>query len=62
MRYLLKNQDFKNLLSAAEIKVQPRSKVTPTFFINEKRYSSYKDPQWVIDAALFEIEKGSLNK
>jgi len=24
--------------------------VTPTFFINSKRYRSYKDPQWLIDA------------
>lgn len=24
--------------------------VTPTFFINSKRYHSYKDPQWLIDA------------
>lgn len=63
MRYLLKNQGFKNLLSAARNQSTAKEvKVTPTFFINEKRYSSYKDPQWVIDAALFEIEKGSLNK
>ncbi|MBN1127595.1 MAG: thioredoxin domain-containing protein [Chitinispirillaceae bacterium] len=30
--------------------------VTPTVFINNKRYSSYKDPQWIVDAALFEYE------
>jgi protein-disulfide isomerase len=24
--------------------------VTPTFFINSKRYRSYKDPQWIVDA------------
>lgn len=31
--------------------------VTPTFFINGKRYRSYKDPQWVVDAALYEYEE-----
>jgi len=25
--------------------------VTPTIFINNRRYKSYKDPQWVVDAA-----------
>jgi hypothetical protein len=30
--------------------------MTPTFFINGKRYRSYKDPQWVVDAALYEYE------
>jgi predicted DsbA family dithiol-disulfide isomerase len=32
--------------------------LTPTVFINGKRYRSYKDPQWVIDAALYEYEQG----
>ena len=30
--------------------------MTPTFFIRGKRYRSYKDPQWVVDAALYENE------
>jgi hypothetical protein len=30
--------------------------VTPTVFINNKRYRSYKDPQWIVDAALYEFE------
>jgi hypothetical protein len=34
--------------------------VTPTVFINNKRYRSYKDPPWIVDAALFEYE--SCNK
>ena len=34
--------------------------VTPTVFINSKRYRSYKDPRWIVDAALFEYE--SLNR
>ena len=29
----------------------------PTFFINNKRYRSYKDAQWIIEAADFELEK-----
>jgi hypothetical protein len=28
--------------------------ITPIFFINGKRYRSYKDPRWIIDAALYE--------
>jgi protein-disulfide isomerase len=28
--------------------------IAPTLFINGKRYHSYKDPQWVVDAALWE--------
>ena len=31
--------------------------VTPTFFIDGKRYGSYKDARWVIDACLFEYQK-----
>jgi len=30
--------------------------MTPTFFLGGKRYRSYKDPQWVVDAALYENE------
>jgi protein-disulfide isomerase len=32
--------------------------VTPTVFINGKRYHSYKDPQWIVDAVLCEHETG----
>ena len=31
--------------------------ITPTFFINGKRYRSYKDPRWVVDAALYEFQE-----
>ena len=31
--------------------------IAPTIFINERRYHSYKDPRWVVDAALYENEK-----
>jgi protein-disulfide isomerase len=57
---------FKNLLIDTAIgqrlegfrKEGERNEVTmtPTFFINGKRYRSYKDPQWVVDAALYEYE------
>lgn len=30
--------------------------VTPTVFINSRRYRSYKDPRWIVDAVLFEYE------
>ena len=55
---LLKYKKFKELLTASRTEgVKNGVKVTPTFFINHKRYSSYKEPQWVIDAALYEYEK-----
>jgi len=31
--------------------------VSPTVFINNKRYRSYKDPRWVVDAVLWELKK-----
>ena len=30
---------------------------SPTLFINNRRYRSYKDPQWVIDAVEYEYER-----
>ena len=42
--------------SASEASVND-VKYTPVFFINGKPYHSYKDPQWVIDAVLFEYDK-----
>lgn len=30
--------------------------ITPTLFINNRRYRSYKDPQWVIDAVEYEYD------
>jgi len=38
------------LLKGRDEGVRNGVEVTPTFFINSKRYSSYKDPQWLIDA------------
>lgn len=31
--------------------------ISPTLFINNRRYQSYKDPQWVIDAVEYEYEQ-----
>ena len=31
--------------------------ISPTLFINHRRYQSYKDPQWVIDAVEYEYER-----
>ncbi|MBD3392788.1 MAG: thioredoxin domain-containing protein [Chitinivibrionales bacterium] len=30
---------------------------TPTVFINGKRYTSHKDPEWIADAVLYELER-----
>lgn len=38
------------LLKSRTEGVENGVEVTPTFFINGKRYRSYKDPQWIIDA------------
>ena len=48
------------LLRAAQASAQEGGKngvtVTPTVFINGKRYRSFKDPEWIVDAALYEDE------
>ncbi len=36
--------------------------LTPTIFINGRRYRGYKDPQWVADAILYMCEAGKLPK
>lgn len=38
------------LLKSRTEGVENGVEVTPTFFINGKRYRSYKDPQWIVDA------------
>ena len=55
------------LLAAAEASGQEAVRngvhVTPTIFINGRRYRSYKDPQWVVDAVQFRYDqKNSLKK
>lgn len=57
---------FKNLLTDTTIKQKLEGfraeggrnevTVTPTVFINGKRYHSYKAPHWVVDAVLYEYE------
>jgi protein-disulfide isomerase len=34
--------------------------IAPTFFINHIRYKGFKDPKWLIDAALYRYETGVL--
>jgi hypothetical protein len=36
--------------------------VTPTVFIDDRRYRSYKDPQWVADAVLYRYETGTFRE
>jgi protein-disulfide isomerase len=47
----------KRLTKYHEESLKNNVKYTPTFFINNKRYSSYKDPRWVVDAALYEYDR-----
>lgn len=57
MKSLLKKPEFRQMVTKARAEGSENGvEVTPTFFINEKRYRSYKDPEWVVDAALFESE------
>ncbi len=55
---LIESRDIKALLDSSSAEARRnRVEVTPTFFINGKRYRSYKDPEWVVDAALFEYNR-----
>ncbi|MFW5960226.1 MAG: DsbA family protein, partial [Chitinivibrionales bacterium] len=55
---LIESSGVKDLLDSSSAEARRnRVKVTPTFFINGKRYRSYKDPEWVVDAALFEYKQ-----
>ncbi len=57
MKNLLKKPIFKQMMKDARDEGIGNSvQFTPKFFINEKEYSSYKDPEWVIDAVLFELQ------
>jgi glutaredoxin len=42
--------------------VQNGVTITPTIFINGCRYKSYKDPQWVVDAADYFYERRSVKR
>ena len=54
---MLKDSVLKN---AAQVSSREASEngvtVTPTIFINGKRYHSYKNPEWIADAVLYEYE------
>ena len=47
----------RRLIAAKEEGRRNGVKYLPTFFINGKRYRSYKDPQWMADAVLYELGK-----
>lgn len=36
--------------------------ISPTLFINNRRYQSYKDPQWIIDAVEYEYYERTMKK
>jgi glutaredoxin len=48
------------LINEAQASAQEAGKngvtIAPTVFINGKRYHGYKDPKWIVDAALYEYE------
>lgn len=58
---LLSDTTLKDMLSESRKEGSRNGvEVTPTFFINGKRYGSYKDARWVVDACLFEYQKMNL--
>ncbi len=56
-RELMKDPHISDMLEANTSEADKNgAKVTPTLFLNGKRYASYKDPRWVVDAALYETD------
>jgi hypothetical protein len=56
-RNLLKDPGISKHLEANSIEARKNGvSLTPTLFINGKRYASFKDPRWVVDAALYELD------
>jgi protein-disulfide isomerase len=57
-REMIKNPQIPKLLEANKLEANRNNVVvTPTFFINGRRYSSYTNPLWVVDDALYEIDR-----
>jgi hypothetical protein len=57
---------YKKLVNDLNLRIKPvvfreqsskEASINPPIFVNNKRYRSYNNPQWVVDAALFEFEK-----
>jgi hypothetical protein len=62
-RAMLKDSLLRGQVEASRAEaIKNGVELTPTAFINNKRYASYKDPQWIIDAAAFEYETNVQNK
>ena len=57
-REMIKNPQIPKMLEANKLEANRNNvEVTPTFFISGRRYSSYKNPLWVVDDALYEIDR-----
>ncbi len=51
------NKDFTDKLSKfREEAVTNGVTITPTLFIDNRRYQSYKDPQWIVDAVEYKLQ------
>jgi hypothetical protein len=55
--FMNKNEIQTTLANYSNEAVRNGVTIAPTFFIDNKRYKSYKDPKWIVDAALYEYEK-----
>ncbi len=54
----LTSKEFENrLIQFREEALANGVTISPTLFINNRRYQSYKDPQWVIDAVDYEYHE-----
>lgn len=54
----LYNNQYKKVLTQSRNKARNNGvTITPTLFINKRRYRSYKNPQWIIDAVEYEVTR-----
>jgi glutaredoxin len=53
-KHLYEQKYIKELNRFRQEAVDNGASITPTLFINNRRYQSYKDPQWVIDAVEYD--------
>ncbi len=56
-KYLYDEKLIAELKNIQEEALSNGAKISPTLFINNRRYQSYKNPQWIIDVVEYEYER-----
>lgn len=60
-KYMLYEDRIREKLKKSrEEAIKNNVQISPTLFVNNRRYRSYKDPQWVIDLVEYEYNKKNL--